>query len=67
MTAKQQILNLLNDGVYRNVQNVATILGFPIPATRRNLNQLRNQNEVLSCIERDGGVFLTSYYRVVVQ
>lgn len=63
MTAKERILSLLNDGTPRTVIAIATGLGLPVAATRRNLNQLRTNNAVF-CDTLQGG---NKYFRPVVQ
>lgn len=54
MTAKERIVSLLKDGIYRTASSVARELSLPTDATRRNLNQLRTAGAV-KCNEAAGG------------
>ena len=67
MTAKQQITEYLSDGTKRCVNDIAAFLGFPVPATRRNLNQLVARNEVFRDDETSRVWGVNHYYRPVVQ
>lgn len=66
MTAKDQIVKHLSDGVARTVNQVANNLSMPVAATRRNINQLRAQGRVYldAILTPNEG---RNYYSVVAQ